>query len=190
MRITRVYTRTGDKGETGLVGGSRVRKDAVRIEAVGTVDETNAAVGLARTFLIQLPTEDARTRLDGMLRRIQNDLFDVGADLATPAAHRWASMRRVGDEDVTRLEQWIDALNEDVGPLMEFVLPGGGPVNAFLHQARTVCRRAERVTTTLMDDEPDAIGAMRYLNRLSDFLFVAARWAGKCAGEREYLWEK
>ena len=99
-------------------------------------------------------------------------------------------MRRMGDDDLARLEGWIDALNEDVGPLMEFVLPGGGPVNAFLHQARTVCRRAERVVTTLIAEEPEALPAMRYLNRLSDFLFVAARWAGKCAGEREYLWEK
>ncbi len=190
MRITRVYTRTGDKGETGLVGGARVRKDHIRIEAVGTVDETNTLVGLARTFLSTLPSEEARARLDGLLRRIQNDLFDVGADLATPAASRWPTMRRLGDEDIARIEEWIDVLNADVGPLTEFVLPGGGPVNAFLHQARTVCRRAERIVTTLIDEEPDALGAMRYLNRLSDFLFVAARWAGKCAGETEYLWEK
>lgn len=191
MRITKVYTRGGDKGQTSLVGGTRVRKDHVRIRAYGTVDELNAAVGLARTFNGRsgAPEETVR-RLDEMLHRIQNDLFDVGSDLATPADSRWPGMHRVGGEDVARLEAFIDELNADVPPLREFILPGGGPVGAFFHQARTVCRRAEREVLSLMDDEPDVgEGAMRYLNRLSDYLFVAGRWAARHLGEEEYLWE-
>ena len=188
MRITKVYTRGGDKGDTGLVGGQRVRKDAPRIEAYGTVDELNAIVGLARTF------NDSHTpsgsHIEAMLRRISNDLFDVGADLATPAATRWEGMHRVGDVEVTRLEGWIDALNADLAPLEEFILPGGGQVGAFLHQARTVCRRAERRVVVLMDLEPEVEdGCMRYLNRLSDYFFVLGRWAAKSLDEEEYTWD-
>jgi cob(I)alamin adenosyltransferase len=191
MRITKVYTRGGDKGRTSLVGGQRVRKDHVRINAYGTVDELNAIVGLIRTFNGRGGADpDVVERLDVMLKRIQNDLFDVGADLATPAGSRWAGMHRVGDAEVSRLESWIDALNEEIPPLTEFILPGGGPVGAFFHQARTVCRRAEREVLTLMDAEEDVgDGVMRYLNRLSDWLFVAGRWAAKHLGEPEYLWE-
>jgi cob(I)alamin adenosyltransferase len=192
MRITRVYTRTGDKGTTGLVGGKRVRKDHVRIEAYGTVDELSCVLGLARTFNGKAngPPE-ATTLLDKMLRIVQNDLFDVGADLATPADARWENMRRVGDQQVKALELWIDGMNKDLGPLKEFVLPGGGPTAAFLHQARTVCRRAERVVVRLMEEEQD-VGSdvLRYLNRLSDALFVAARWVAKQQGEAEYMWER
>lgn len=192
MRITKVYTRTGDKGMTGLVGGERVEKDHQRIEAYGTVDELNAIIGLARTFNAQSPglSGDATVTIDQMLRSIQNDLFNVGADLATPAAARWENMHRVGDSDVLRMETWIDQLNEELPPLTEFILPGGGPVGAFLHQARTVCRRAERIVVALMRLDSDVgDGVMRYLNRLSDFLFVISRWAAKQLGEREYLWE-
>jgi cob(I)alamin adenosyltransferase len=192
MRITKVYTRGGDKGMTSLVGGDRVRKDHVRIESYGTVDELNAVIGLARTFNGR-STADAAVvaRLDEMLRAVQNDLFNVGADLATPAESRWEGMHRVGGEEVTRLEGWIDELNGDLPPLREFILPGGGPVGAFFHQARTVCRRAEREVLRLMeaDDEVGA-GAMRYLNRLSDWLFVAGRWAAKSLDEDEYLWDR
>jgi cob(I)alamin adenosyltransferase len=192
MRITKVYTRTGDKGMTGLVGGARVRKDHVRIATYGTVDELNAVLGLVRTWNGRSEAEAAVvSRLDGMLRQVQNDLFNVGCDLATPAEARWEGMYRVGDADVTRLEEWIDALNDDLPPLREFILPGGGPVGAFFHQARTVCRRAERDVLGLMDAEPDVgDGAMRYLNRLSDWLFVAGRWAAKALGEPEYFWER
>lgn len=192
MRITKVYTRTGDKGSTRLVGGDAVPKNHVRIEGYGTVDELNSVLGLARTFNATSGAEpEVIARIDGMLKRIQNDLFNVGSDLATPAAGRWPGMYRVGDDDVARLEGWIDDLNEDLGPLKEFILPGGGPVGAFLHQARTVCRRAERRVFDLMGQEEDVgDGCMRYLNRLSDHLFVLGRWAAKHLGEPEYHWEK
>jgi cob(I)alamin adenosyltransferase len=192
MRITKVYTRTGDQGSTRLVGGRAVAKNHVRVGAYGSVDELNAIVGIVRTFHRRSDApREVLDRLDAMLHRIQNDLFDVGAELATPPADRWDGMQLVGDPEVTRLEEWIDALNEDLGPLVEFILPGGGPVGAFFHQARTVCRRAERDVVTLMDAEPETgTGPMRYLNRLSDFLFVAGRWAAKAHGEEEYLWEK
>jgi cob(I)alamin adenosyltransferase len=192
MRITKVYTRGGDKGQTSLVGGKRVAKNHVRIQAYGTVDELNAILGLARTFNGQTDVaEDARLRIDQMLHRIQNDLFNVGSDLATPVDARWKGMVRVDDDDVTRLEGWIDELNEDLGPLVEFILPGGGPVGAFLHQARTVCRRAERELIDLLEVDPEAgASAMRYINRLSDHLFVLGRWAAKSLGEPEYLWER
>ena len=195
MRITKVYTRTGDRGQTRLVGGAKAQKDAPRIEAYGTVDELNAAVGLVRTWNQRSTSEGAKpdvvARLDSMLRVIQNDLFNVGADLATPADSRWEGMHRVGDAEVERLEGWIDALNDDLPPLREFILPGGGPVGAFFHQARTVCRRAERRVLTLMDTDPDVgDGVLRYLNRLSDHLFVAGRWAAKALGENEYLWDR
>jgi cob(I)alamin adenosyltransferase len=192
MRITRVYTRTGDKGETGLVGGDRVSKDDLRIETYGTVDELNAVVGLARTFNQRSGGDRARSdRIDSMLRAVQNDLFNVGADLATPAESRWEGLHRVGDAEASRLEGWCDELNEENGPLQEFILPGGGPVGAFLHQARTVCRRAERILVSLHAHRPDVgDGCLIYLNRLSDFLFVLGRWAAKTHGEPEYYWEK
>ena len=192
MRITKVYTRGGDKGSTSLIGGERVRKDHVRIDSYGTVDELNAIIGLVRTFAARSEAPaPVKERLEVMLHRVQNDLFDVGSDLATPPSSRWAGMQRVGDAEITRLESWIDELNSELEPLREFILPGGGPVGAFFHQARTVCRRAERVTVALLGEEPEAgEGAMRYLNRLSDFLFVAGRWAAKSLGEAEYLWER
>ena len=192
MRITKVYTRVGDKGSTQLVGGAKVPKSHVRIRAYGTVDELNAVLGLARTFNARSEADaEVIARLDDMLHRIQNDLFNVGADLATRPADRWEGMVLVDDDSVTRLEQWIDDLNEDLGPLKEFILPGGGPVGAFFHQARTVCRRAEREVVELLDAEPDADAtALRYLNRLSDHLFVAGRWAAQALGEDEYLWER
>lgn len=192
MRITRVYTRAGDRGTTRLVGGQEVPKDHVRIESYGTVDELNSILGLVRVFNTRSGADAAAVaRIDGMLHRVQNDLFNVGSDLATRPDDRWPGMYRVGGEDVARLEGWIDELNEDVGPLREFILPGGGPVGAFLHQARTVCRRAERECVKLLRDEPETgEGPMRYLNRLSDYLFVLGRWAAKQLGEPEFLWER
>lgn len=191
MRITKVYTRGGDKGKTSLVGGDRVRKDHIRIESYGTVDELNAIIGLIRTFNNRSPApEDTRSRLDQQLHRIQNDLFNVGADLATPAQKRWEGMRRVSTDDITRLEGWIDGLNAELEPLKEFILPGGGPVGAFFHQARTVCRRAERITVSLAEQEEDIDTIMGYLNRLSDYLFVAGRWAAKYHEEDEFLWDR
>jgi cob(I)alamin adenosyltransferase len=192
MRITRVYTRTGDKGTTRLVGGQEVAKDHPRIGAYGTVDELNAILGIVRVMNGQSSApEHVRSRIDGMLHRVQNDLFNVGSDLATRPEDRWPEMYRVGEADVAQLESWCDELNDDVGPLREFILPGGGPVGAFLHQARTVCRRAERDLVALLREEPDTgEGAMRYLNRLSDYLFLLGRWAAKHCGEREVHWEK
>jgi cob(I)alamin adenosyltransferase len=192
MRITRVYTRTGDKGTTRLVGGQEVPKDHPRIASYGTTDELNAIIGLIRVFNTRSgAAPDAVARIDRMLHAIQNDLFNVGSDLATRPEDRWPGMYRVGETDVRRLEGWIDELNDDLGPLKEFILPGGGPVGAFFHQARTVCRRAERELVALLHAEPETgEGAMRYLNRLSDYLFVAGRWAAKQLGEPEFLWER
>lgn len=153
----------------------------MRVEAYGTVDELNSTIGLARAF-----AEDA-TALDEQLEAIQNDLFNVGTELATPADQRWEGMYRVGDADIERLEGWIDVLNEALGPLTEFILPGGGPMGAFLHQARTVCRRAERRVVAMETDEVAA--PLRYLNRLSDYLFVAARSAAMAQGHAETTWK-
>jgi cob(I)alamin adenosyltransferase len=191
MRITKVYTRSGDRGTTRLVGGQEVPKDDPRIEAYGTVDELNSILGLARAFLARSDAQaERRTRLDDVLRRVQNDLFEVGSDLATRPADRWQGMVRVGAEDVELLEGFIDSFNAELEPLQNFILPGGGPVGGFLHQARTVCRRAERRTLSLMHHEVDVgDGCLVYLNRLSDLLFVLGRWVAKALGEEELLWQ-
>jgi cob(I)alamin adenosyltransferase len=190
VRITRVTTRVGDGGTTRIVGGAEVAKDDPRIEAYGTVDELNAVLGLARVALrtSTLPSEAAE-RLDALLGVVQDDLFNVGTELAVPPGARWDGLYRVGDAEVTRLEQTIDALNADLPPLAEFVLPGGGAAGAHLHHARTVCRRAERRAVPLVRDVPDLVsGPLRYLNRLSDLLFVAARWAVHREGAVEIAW--
>jgi len=192
MRITRVYTKTGDQGQTRLVGGQQVPKDHVRIASYGTTDELNAILGIVRwQNRGSGAAAEAVEQIDEMLHRIQNDLFNVGSDLATRPGDRWPGMIRITEADVERLEGWIDTLNEDVGPLKEFILPGGGPVGAFLHQARTVCRRAEREVVALLREEPETgVMPMKYLNRLSDYLFVLGRWAAKQLGEPEYMWER
>ena len=192
MRITRVYTKTGDKGETRLVGGQKVPKDHVRIASYGTTDELNSILGIVRWHNSTSGADPAAVaRIDAMLHRVQNDLFNVGSDLATLPGDRWPGMIRVGESDVERLEGWIDELNDDVGPLKEFILPGGGPVGSFLHQGRTVCRRAEREIVALLREEPATEPMpMKYVNRLSDFLFVLGRWAAKQLGEPEVLWER
>jgi cob(I)alamin adenosyltransferase len=191
ISITRVYTRTGDRGETALVGGKRVSKDSARIVAYGTLDELNAAVGLARTFNEEKLAEGEHHRwLDEVLRRIQNELFDLGSELATPPESAYEGMFRVGPEQVTALEKLMDQCQKDLAPLKSFVLPGGGRVNAFLHQARTVCRRAEREVLALSRAEAIGEWPLRYVNRLSDLLFVLSRWVGRRLGEKEYLWER
>ncbi|MFN8627200.1 MAG: cob(I)yrinic acid a,c-diamide adenosyltransferase [Candidatus Binatia bacterium] len=190
IRITRVYTRTGDQGETALVGGTRVPKDSRRIEAYGTVDELNAAVGLTRAFNREAPATAARERLEVILQRIQNELFDLGSELATPPDAFREGMFRVGDNEIAALERLMDDCEQDLEPLNSFVLPGGGRVSAFLHQCRTVCRRAERIVLRLQRDEAIGSGPLRYLNRLSDLFFVLSRWIGKHDGEREFLWER
>jgi cob(I)alamin adenosyltransferase len=191
IRITRVYTRTGDRGETALVGGRRVPKDAPRIEAYGTVDELNAILGLARVFNAERLAEgDGPRWLDETLRRLQNQLFDLGSELATPEDAVYEGMYRVGAADVTELEKLIDRCQKELQPLKSFVLPGGGRVGAFLHQARTVCRRAEREILRLSRAEPVPEWPLRYVNRLSDLLFVLSRWVARRLGEPEYLWER
>jgi len=191
VRITRVYTRTGDHGETALVGGRRVPKDSPRIEAYGTIDELNAIIGLARVFNADRKKSGKRHRwLDEVLRRLQNELFDLGSELATPSDATYEGMFRVGAEQVTALERLMDECQKELTPLKSFILPGGGPVGGFLHQARTVCRRAERRVLEL--SPVDAIGEwpLKYVNRLSDLLFVLSRWVGKHLGETEYLWQR
>lgn len=183
VKLNKIYTRTGDDGTTGLVTGERRRKDDLRIEAFGTVDEVNSVIGMARLHAGQMP------ELDAMLARIQNDSFDLGADLATPEMKEkpeWEPLRMV-DAQVDRLEAEIDALNGDLEPLTSFVLPGGSPLAANLHLARAVCRRAERLTVALAAQETINPAAIRYINRLSDFLFVAARWANE-QGRADVLW--
>jgi len=190
IRITRVYTRTGDKGDTALVGGKRVPKDSLRTEAYGTVDELNSIVGLARAFNHEAPATPARDRLEHILKRLQNELFDLGSELATPPEACYEGMFRVGDEQVKALEGLMDECEKDLEPLNSFILPGGGRVSAFLHQCRTVCRRAERIVLRLGREESIGPGPLRYLNRLSDLFFVLSRWIGKQNGEREFLWER
>ncbi|HEX8234192.1 MAG TPA: cob(I)yrinic acid a,c-diamide adenosyltransferase [Caulobacteraceae bacterium] len=183
VRLTKIYTRTGDGGDTGLATGARVRKTDLRVSAYGDVDEANACVGLAR-----LHTADDEA-LDPLLARIQNELFDLGADLATPqeGVKGWEPLRII-DAQVTRLEADLDRLNEDLPPLDSFVLPAGSPVAAALHLARTVARRAERSAVALQDSgEQVTPAALKYLNRLSDLLFVAARYANKGASG-DVLW--
>ena len=191
IRITRVYTRTGDKGDTALVGGKRVLKDSPRIEAYGTVDELNAVIGLARVFNAERLTKGKDSRwLDEVLRRLQNELFDLGSELATPEDAAYEGMHRVGEAEVTGLERLMDQCQKTLPPLKSFVLPGGGRVGGFLHQARTVCRRAERRILALSRLEPSSEWPLKYVNRLSDLLFVLSRWVGKRLGETEYLWER
>ena len=188
VRITRVYTRAGDHGETALVGGRRVPKDSPRIEAYGTIDELNAIIGLARAFNAAQKKAGKRHRwLDEVLRRLQNELFDLGSELATPADAAYEGMFRVGAEQVTAVERLMDECQKELAPLKSFVLPGGGPVGGFLHQARTVCRRAERRVLACGDEaSPETV---RYLNRLSDLLFILAREANVAAAASEPLWE-
>ena len=191
MRITKVYTKTGDKGITGLVDGSRVAKNHPRIEAYGTVDELNAIIGIIRTFLNDSNDDSSMDIIDSCLYRIQNDLFNVGADLATPKHSRWEGMTLISTDSIAALEGQIDKLNADLPPLKEFILPGGGKIGAFFHQARTVARRAERDIISLMQsDENIEILPMTYLNRLSDYLFVAGRWSAKQLNETEYFWKR
>lgn len=191
MRINRVYTRTGDDGTTRLVGGREVAKDDARIEAYGTVDELNSLVGVVRAELerSRVPAEEAG-RLDGLLEAIQHDLFELGTDLATPVADRWEGMRLIDEADVSRLEAEIDAMNADLPVLKEFILPGGSALAAQLHLARTVCRRAERRAFTLAGADAVNPLAPRWLNRFSDWLFVAARHACRIEGRPEALWNR
>ena len=184
--LNKIYTRTGDDGTTALGSGERVRKDGLRVSTYGTVDETNAAIGMAR-----LSTTRTESQVDACLLRIQNDLFDLGADLCMPESGpkpEFEPLRMTGQQ-VDRLEADIDLLNGELSPLRSFVLPGGTSAAAALHVARTVCRRAERLIVELAAKEAGDVNpaAVKYLNRLSDFLFVAARYCN-ARGQDDILW--
>lgn len=180
VRLTRIYTRGGDAGETSLGDGARVSKSSTRVAAFGTVDEANSAVGIARLH--------ATGEADAMLGRIQNDLFDLGADLCTPEEEnpKYPPLR-ISDRQVERLEHEIDAMNEKLAPLDSFILPGGSPAAAYLHLARTIARRAERLIVELAATEQVNPAAVRYANRLSDHLFVLSRHLNE-DGRRDVLW--
>ena len=185
--LNRIYTRTGDDGTTALGTGERRAKNDLRIEAYGTIDEANSAIGLAR---VATAADAVCARVDAMLLSIQNDLFDLGADLCVPhSAKDTTQPLRIVQSQVDRLERKIDELNAELEPLRSFVLPGGSPAAAALHLARTVTRRAERLLVALAEAPGEEVGgpALRYVNRLSDFLFVAARYVNQ-KGEADILW--
>ena len=189
-KLTRIYTRTGDDGSTGLVGGQRIAKNSLRIETYGTVDELSSAVGLARTALRPLLAAYVRAqRLDAWLNWVQDALFNLGSDLATLPANRWEGMPLTSAEDVLALERAIDEAQRDLEPLANFIHPGDAPAVAFLHLARTICRRAERFLVTLREEEDGlSLETLHFLNRLSDALFVWSRWINDELHEPEYLW--
>lgn len=189
MRITKVYTKTGDKGTTGLADGSRVSKDNIRIDSYGNIDELNSILGVCRQTLNNFPTQDA-TMLDNWILAIQNDLFNIGSDLATPIESRWENMILTGAEEVSCLEKMIDHCQNDLPPLREFVLPGGTLLNSYFHMARTVCRRAERVSVSLAAQENINPHIIPYINRLSDLLFVLSRWVQHKFQKPEVTWNK
>jgi len=176
----KIYTRTGDSGETSLFGGSRIAKNDPRIEAYGTVDELNSFLGIARASWPSSP-------IDVQLQRVQSDLFDIGAYLASPGTERF---RSVDAKRIKELEQEIDSMEADLQPLKTFIVPGGSPAAAQLHVARTVCRRAERRVVALKDSSAEMQTTTAYLNRLSDFLFVAARFANRRHGTPDTLWSR
>ena len=183
--LSKIYTRTGDDGETGLGDGTRVAKDHARVTAYGTVDELNAVLGLLPVHAPDFPES-------ALLSRIQNDLFDVGADLCVPPGpdEKPGAALRVSQEQVSTLERAIDRLNEPLSPLTSFVLPGGSPAAAWCHLARTVCRRAERDVCTLAEATPVRATVLQYLNRVGDLLFVLARYANHAAGVPDVVWKK
>jgi cob(I)alamin adenosyltransferase len=181
-RMMKIYTKTGDKGDTSLFGGQRVPKDALRIEAYGTVDELNSVLGIARA-------DNADTEIDEILAGVQDQLFDLGADLATPRSADKKPIKRIESRDTQHLEKVIDELEPTLKPLRSFILPGGSPLAARIHFARTVCRRAERAVVRLSRNEDIGEAVMIYLNRLSDMLFVLARYANQKAKVPEVRWK-
>jgi cob(I)alamin adenosyltransferase len=185
---TRLYTRAGDDGSTGLVGGERVDKDSKRLEGYGTVDELSSAIGVARAALCGYDGPRS-LRLDAWLSWTQDTLFNLGTELATPAQKRWDGMPLVESSEIVALERAIDEADGDLPPLQTFIHPGGSAPGAALHLARTICRRAERRVLALRRDDPSvSIGTLRYLNRLSDALFAWARWINDEAGVPEHRW--
>lgn len=189
-KLTRIYTRAGDGGMTGLVGGQRVKKSAPRIESYGTIDELSSAIGVARAALRPFAQSCARApELDAWLAWTQDSLFNIGSELATPAPHRTANQPHVSASDAQALERAIDRAQNDLVPLANFIHPGGSLPGAHLHFARTICRRTERLVVALMETEPGIPDeVLRFLNRLSDALFVWARWINAALGDQEHLW--
>ncbi|GAC1387785.1 MAG: cob(I)yrinic acid a,c-diamide adenosyltransferase [Vulcanimicrobiaceae bacterium] len=189
-KLTRIYTRTGDDGTTGLVGGQRIKKNALRIECYGTIDELSSTVGLARSSLREfLATLERAQRLDTWLAWTQDVLFNLGSDLATLTKDRWEGMPLVTPEDAKALERAIDEAQKDLQPLNNFIHPGGSYPGAFLHLARTTCRRAERLLITLAEQDDISREVIVYVNRLSDALFVWSRWINDALKQPEHLWE-
>ena len=180
VKLNKIYTRTGDDGSTGLADGSRASKDCFRVRAYGEVDEANSAIGVARLHIDNI-------ELERSLTRIQNDMFDLGADLSTPTMEDDSKALRIVQSQIDRLETELDALNKDLAPLKTFVLPGGSTAAAYLHLARAITRRAEREIVTMAREETINPLALKYINRLSDFLFVAARWCN-AQGETDVKW--
>ena len=189
VKITKVYTRTGDTGQTGIVGGKRLPKDHPRIEAYGSVDELNSVLGIVLSFLVQKDASKRRDKLELILEAIQQKLFDMGSELATLPGDEYVGQISLQAEDAIWLEEIIDAMNDELQPLKSFILPGGTSLNAFLHLARTVCRRAERDILKLKQIDLVSPEIIKYINRLSDFLFVAGRWVTETLGEKETLWQ-
>jgi cob(I)alamin adenosyltransferase len=190
LALNRIYTKRGDTGETSLAGGQRVRKDSLRIETYGTVDELNSFIGLATMSCQESAGQDPRIGLlAGILRRVQHELFNLGSILATMPEDVHPKQARITAAEMEQLEREIDAMNEDVPPLRSFVLPGGTRLNAELHVARTVCRRAERLVVALSREEQVPAEAIQYLNRLSDAIFVWSRWANFVLRAPEVLWD-
>jgi len=196
-KLTRIYTRTGDEGLTGLVGGQRIKKNALRIETYGTVDELSSALGVARSALAEIRRSraldeakavDVAGQLDAWLAWTQDVLFNLGSDLATLPKDRWDGMPRINDGDATALERSIDRAQADLTPLDNFIHPGGSPAGAHLHLARTIARRLERCLITLAEHDDVEPPVRRYVNRLSDALFVWARWINHALGVPEHLW--
>ena len=189
VKITKVYTRTGDSGETGLVGGKRLPKDHPRIEAYGSVDELNSVIGLVLSFLTQKDESKRRKKLELIFEAIQQKLFDMGSELATLQGDEYEGQITIKTKDTEWLEEIIDAMNNELQPLKSFILPGGTSLNAFLHLARTVCRRAERDILKLNQIDLVSPEILKFVNRLSDFLFVVGRWVTETLGEKETLWQ-
>jgi cob(I)alamin adenosyltransferase len=190
IALNRIYTRTGDAGQTGLVGGQRVAKDDLRIDCYGTVDELNAFIGLARTTVEEVGRGAERLQaFSAILKRVQHELFNLGSILATLPQDVHPKQPRITPAEIERLEREIDQANEDLQPLRSFVLPGGTRLDAELHVCRTVCRRAERLLVRLAREQSVPGEAVRYLNRLSDALFVWSRWVNHTLGSPETLWE-
>jgi len=189
VRINKVYTRQGDKGETRLAGGATVSKDCPRVEAYGTVDELNCLLGIVRNYNRQLPSSVRKEKFEVILQVIQQWLFDLGSYLATQPGTPGTQKTDGIEENIKWLEDVIDKMNEELPPLQSFILPGGNSLSAFLHQSRAVCRRAERLIVSLGKQEEVAPGVVAFINRLSDALFVFGRWVTINQGEDEILWE-